>query len=198
MKKAKIIFLVFAIILVYFLANMFEIYNYSFIDEKQVSEVGIVLGAASYNGEVSRVYEERLNHSIELYNEGYIEKVIVTGGVSGEDEISEAEAAYHYLTLQGIPKEDVILEDKSTTTEENLLNSKLIMERKGYTESIIISDPLHMKRAILLSDYLELSSHSSPTKTSRYISFSTKMPFLIRETFLYIGYKWYNFFRGIF
>ncbi len=197
MKKFKNIILILLLICVYFFANALSIYKYSLVDEKRKVDVGIVLGAAAYNGEVSKVYAERLNHAIKLYNEQYIKKIIVTGGTQIPTDISDAKAAYNYLVSNGISNNDILLEDKSTITEENLVHSKTIMKKSGFKEAIIISDPFHMKRAMLLADNLGMTAYSSPTRTSRYISLKTKVPFLARETFFYISYKWYNLFRNI-
>ncbi len=196
-KNKKIIMLFFLLIMIYFFINALSIYNYSLVDEKRKVDVGIVLGAATYNGEVSKVYAERLHHAVKLYNEHYIDKIIVTGGTQIPTDVSDARAAYNYLISIGIPKNDIIIEEKSTITEENLANSKMIIEKEGFKEAIIISDPLHMKRSMLLADNLGMTAYSSPTGTSRYISLKTKVPFLARETFFYISYKWYNFFRNI-
>ncbi len=40
----------------------------------------------------------------------------------------------------------------------------------------------------------QCKAYSSPTSTTRYISLKTKLPFLAREVFFYIGYKWYRWF----
>ena len=99
-----------------------------------------------------------------------------------------------YLLSQGIPEEAVLMEDQSSITQENLENSKVIMEENGYKTAIIVSDPLHMKRAMLLAEDAGITAYSSPTPTTRYVSLRTKIPFLARETFYYIGYKWYRVF----
>ena len=51
-----------------------------------------------------------------------------------------------------------------------------------------------MKRAMLLAEDAGITAYSSPTPTTRYISMRTKIPFLVRETFYYIGYQWYRLF----
>ena len=65
-------------------------------------------------------------------------------------------------------------------------------QRQKADVAIIVSDPLHMKRAMLLEEEAGINAYSSPTPTSRYVSLRTKIPFLARETFYYIGYKWYR------
>ena len=68
------------------------------------------------------------------------------------------------------------------------------MDGNHLETAVIVSDPLHMKRAMLLAEDAGITAYSSPTPTTRYISMRTKIPFLARETFYYIGYQWYRLF----
>lgn len=192
--KNKVILLLIFLIVGYIGKNVFDICSFSTKDQRQKADVAIILGAAAYNGEVSPVFRERINHGIILYQEGCVDRLIVTGGTAEGAEESEASAARDYLLSQGIPEEAVLLEEESSITQENLENSKVIMEENGFETAIIVSDPLHMKRAMLLAEDAGIKAYSSPTPTSRYVSLRTKIPFLARETFYYIGYKWYRVF----
>ena len=196
MKKAVKIFIGAAVLIViYIAANAVSICTFGMRDEKCISDAAIILGAAAYGEEVSPVYQERLNHAVTLYNEGYAEKLIVTGGVGKGQNNSDAYAAKKYLISQGIPTEDILTEDTSTITQENLINSKKIMDEKGYKSAIIVSDPLHMKRSLLLAKDAGITAFSYPTPTSKYVSLKTKAPFLLREVYYYIGYKWHRSFK---
>ena len=192
--KYKVLMLLILFLVIYIGKNVFDICAFSAEDQKCRADVAIILGAETYNGEVSPVYRERINHGITLYEEGYVDRLIVTGGTADEAEESDASSAKKYLLSQGIPEEAVLMEDQSSITQENLENSKVIMEENGYKTAIIVSDPLHMKRAMMLAEDAGITAYSSPTPTTRYVSLRTKIPFLARETFYYIGYKWYRVF----
>lgn len=192
--KYKVLILLILFLVIYIGKNVFDICAFSAEDQKCRADVAVILGAAAYNGEVSPVYRERINHGITLYEEGYVDRLIVTGGTADQGEESDASAAKKYLLSRGIPEEAVLIEDQSSITQENLENSKAIMEENGYETAIIVSDPLHMKRAMLLAEDAGITAYSSPTPSTRYISLRTKIPFLARETFYYIGYKWYRIF----
>ncbi len=190
---AAVILIILAVI--YIITNAVSIWVFGNTDEKTKSDVAIILGASTYNGEVSPVYKERINHGIELYNEDYVDKLIVTGGIGKGSDISDAESAKNYAVMCGIPENDVFVEDKSAITQENLENSKIIMDENNLKTAIIVSDPLHMRRAMLLAKDAGITSYSSPTKTTKYVTFKTKFPFLAREVFFYIGYKWWRIFN---
>lgn len=196
MKKVyKAFTAVLILIIAYIAANVISICSFSTKEQKQKSDAAIILGASTSNGEVSSVYQERINHGIDLYNEGYVDKLIVTGGVGKGNDKSDAYAAKQYAVLQGVPETDILTEDTSTITQENLGNSKLIMNENKYSTAIIVSDPLHMRRAMLLAEDTGINAYSSPTQTSRYVSLRTQVPFLAREVFFYIGYKWWRIFN---
>ena len=172
-----------------------SIWTYAGRDETRRADAAIVLGAAVWETGPSPVYQERLNQAVRLYEQGYVEKLIVTGGKLDGSTMSDAAVGGSYLVEQGIPAEAVLLEEHSTITEENLNNAAEIMSREGLRTALIVSDPLHMKRAMLLAKDAGLEAYSSPTATSRYRSFGTKLGFLAREVFYYIGYRMLRLFR---
>ena len=50
-----------------------------------------------------------------------------------------------YAISQGVPEDDILTEDQSTVTLENLINAKKIMDVEHYKTALIVSDPLHRK-----------------------------------------------------
>lgn len=186
----------FAVIFVLLIVYIFTgavIYNYGKTDEKQSADVIIVLGAAASDDGVSPVYRERINHAIWLYENNYADYIITTGGIADGNIKSDAEIAKEYIVTCGIPASKVFTENKSSITEENLkyakeIMKKEIMKKENFSSCIIVSDPLHMKRSMLMAKDFGLEAYSSPTPTTRYKSAKTQIPFLIREDFFYLGY----------
>jgi len=172
-----------------------HVVQYGKVDEKTHCDVAIVLGAATSDGEVSPVYRERINHSIWLYENGYVDSLILTGGVGEGNDISDASAAKQYAIKMGVPEQAILIEEKSTITEENLEYAKMIMDEHSLDTAIVVSDPLHMKRAMLMANDYGITAYSSPTPTTMYRSTKTQIPFLAREVFFYIGYSIVRIFR---
>jgi len=141
------------------------------------------------------VYRERINHGIWLYENGYVDYLILTGGVGEGNEKSDAYVAKQYAIEKGVPEQAILIEEQSTITEENLEYAKTIMDAHAMGTAIIISDPLHMKRAMLMANDYGITAYSSPTPTSMYRSAKTQLPFLGREVFFYIGYSVVRLFR---
>lgn len=192
-KKIKKLFLIAIIlILIYTISAGASIIFYGTKDEKCFADAAIVLGAATYNGELSPVYKERANHAINLYKDGYVKKLIFTGGYGEDNEISDSYSAKLYAVSQGVPEKDILIEEKSTITQQNIEFSKELMLNDNLETAIIVSDPLHMKRAMLMAEDYGIETYSSPTPTTRYITLKSKFPFLLREMFFYTGYLVYR------
>lgn len=173
----------------------FSISNYASKDETQKADAAIILGAAVENGTPTPVFRERINHAIALYQDGYVRFLIFTGGIGDGDGISEAQAAKNYALAMGIPETAIFIEENSHITEENMENAKRIMDAQHLQTALIVSDPLHMKRAMLMAQDYGITAYSSPTKTTMYQTAKTKLPFLAREIVMYIGYSCIRIFR---
>ena len=169
-------------------ALAFSIVRYGERDGTREADCILVLGAGTWEGEVSPVFMERLRHAAELYRAGYAGKIILTGGLDPRNTIPDAEAARRWMVSEGIPEEDLLLEEKSRYTHENFLFAKEIMEREGLSTALVVSDPLHMKRAMLCAGDFGVEGYPSPTRTTRYRSARTILPFLARETGCFVLY----------
>ena len=169
-----------------------SIWRYGAVDETRPADVAIVLGAGTFNGVVSPVYQERINHGVWLYQNGYVKKLILTGGYGAGSTVSDAAAAGQYAVSIGMPEADILLEEGSAITQENLQYARELMEEAGDETALVVSDPLHMKRAMLLAKDAGIEAYASPTPTSRYKSLKTKAKFLAREVLYYIGYRAYR------
>lgn len=151
-------------------AVMAEIVRFGEQDEAQEVDAIIVLGAAVSRGRPTAVFRERINHALLLYDQGYANTIIFTGGVGYGDEISEAAAARNYAIERGVPPEAILVEETSTSTLENLLNARAVAAENGHGRFLIVSTPSHMKRALLIASDLGMEAYPSPTRTIRWIS----------------------------
>ncbi len=165
-----------------------SIYAYRNDDAGLRADAAVVLGAAVWSDEPSPVFKERINHAVELYRRGRVRKIIFTGARGSRNEPAESVAAKEYAAGLGVPASDILLEKRSHTTYQNLLHAKRVAEAHGLRRVLVVSDPLHMKRAMSMACDLGLEAHPSPTPTSRYRTAGTKLSQLMRETYFYAGY----------
>ena len=165
-----------------------RIYSFSNNSSNASADAAVVLGAAVWTSKVSPVFRERINHGIDLYRNGKVRKIIFTGGQGNPGEPTEASAARQYALERGIPAADILIEEKSHTTYENILYAKQLADSHGITKVLIVSDPLHMKRAVAMASDVGLAAEPSPTPSTRYQGLKSQMTLLAHETYYYIGY----------
>jgi uncharacterized SAM-binding protein YcdF (DUF218 family) len=160
-------------------------------DRAKPSDCAIVLGAAAYGNRPSPVFAERINHAIGLHRSGTVEYLLFTGGRVTAADKSESAVARTYALEAGVPAAAILTEDVSRTTGQNLQEAKRVMEANGMRTAVIVSDPLHLKRAASMAKDTGIEAVTSPTRTSRYRSFGAKASFLVREVFYLHGY-WFT------
>jgi uncharacterized SAM-binding protein YcdF (DUF218 family) len=171
------------VLLLCLVGTAISIRNYSkkFFDEK--SDVAIVLGAGTSNGALSKVYEERVLHAINLLYDSKVDKIIFTGGYGENESISDATAAMDYALKKGISKNKLLIEEKSTITFFNIKNSKDIMVKENLSSALVVSDPYHIKRSMHMCDLIGIKALPSPTPTTMYRSRKTKFGFFNEREF---------------
>lgn len=165
-----------------------DIWRYAGIVADRPADAALVLGAAVLGNEPSPVLAERLRHARQLLETGQVRAIVVTGGRSPEDDLSEAEASRDWLVAEGVPADAIVLENASRTTIENLLLARPVLSQAGLQSVLIVSDPLHMRRAMLIAERMGLDAAPSPTQTSRFQSWGTTLPFLGREVWFMAQY----------
>jgi hypothetical protein len=137
------------------------------------------------------VFRERINHAIALYQSERVEKLIFTGGTRKEGYPSEGEVARKFAIKQGIPSHDILYETRSKDTYQNLVNTRLLIQKHKIHSVIIVSDPYHMARAIAIARDLGIPATPSPTPTSRYTEASeqARWKFFIEESYSLFIYR---------
>jgi len=187
-RFGKIVLAIIAVTVVVFTVTAARIYRYSSVAIDKQADAAVVLGAAVWSQNVSPVFRERINHAVDLYRKGKVRKLIFTGGQGNSNEPTEAAAASSYAQANGIPIQDILVEQKSHTTFENIVNAKHLADANSLKTVLIVSDPMHMKRAMTMARDVGLIAYPSPTPTTRYVGWRTQMSELARETFYYLGY----------
>ena len=166
-----------------------SIYAYSRRTTAASAQAAIVLGASVWGQEPCPVFKERINHAIVLYRAGKAQKLLFTGGLGKGSEIAESESAKRYAIRQGVPAADIFTESESHTTLENLRFAQQVARQHQLTSFLLVSDPLHMKRAMTMANDMGLRVESSPTPTTRYKTFRSQWGMLTQETYFYIDYR---------
>ena len=146
-----------------------------------VDRCAIVLGAAVADGVPSPVYAGRLEHAVALHDAGSVDVIFFTGGVGEGDVISEAAAGRAFAVEHGVAVEHTAVEEASTTTADNLRFIAPVVAAAGRQRCFLVSDPLHLRRAVALATDAGLDVVPSPTPTTRVRSFVPRATMALRE-----------------
>lgn len=140
----------------------------------------VVLGAGLINGKVSPLLAGRVQKGVELLKQNPRAKIIMSGGQGRDEPRSEALAMKEYALSLGVPADQIILEDQSTNTAENIkFSQKLIPANQAVG---IVTNNFHLLRALLLSRRFGLACRGYGSKSRFYYSLNA----FIREFAGYI------------
>ena len=144
----------------------------------------LVLGAKTQDNVMSNALRARVDYAIELYHTGQVGAVIFTGGFRDKDparEWSESALARDYAMQRGVPSERIWIEQRSTTTLENLREAQAIVNAQGFAQVALVSDRWHLARAQAMARDLDLPVVPAPTPYSVYRSPWHQAKFIWRE-----------------
>lgn len=143
-------------------------------------ETVIVLGCQVYGETASRPLRARAERGAEFLRENKNAVAILCGGQGNGESISEAECMKRIMLENGIDEKRLYLEDKSTSTEENInFASDIILQNKLSTDVVIISSDYHCERAKMIAKRNGFLASCIPVKTNKYsyITFCTREVF---------------------
>lgn len=154
-----------------FVALMLYSWFYCILPKKKNYDYIIIHGAGLLGGErVTPLLAKRLQKGIEAYIKfGRHSKIIVSGGKGTDEKISEAEAMKNYLLENNIEEENIICENKSTTTLENLQFSKNIIElQKKKYKCLFVTNNYHVFRTSLFAKKINFNAQGLGCRTALY------------------------------
>jgi len=135
-------------------------------DGGRQADVILVLGSAVWpNEQPSPSLRARMNRAIDLYRDGYAPYLILSGGL-GRYPPEEAEVMRRLALEAGIPQEVLLLDKEAHSTWESIVKTEEILEEKGWGSVLIVSDPFHIYRALLMAQDAGLVAYGSPALDS--------------------------------
>lgn len=134
------------VLVAFFIIDTLLVVGIGFVNPKiEHADDAVILGAAIY----SVALHNRTEKAIELFKEGKVDTLVLSGGKISVGDITEAQGMKRIISKELNPLPPIILEDKSNTTYENIKNTKNLI---GTDKSIVIvSDRFHIARAVLLA-----------------------------------------------
>ena len=164
-KISIIIYSVVIIVVIYIAFLHIKMYQSSHQSIPKQVDYMIVLGAKVNGTSPSLSLQNRIDTAARYLKENEKTIVIVSGGQGPDEDISEAEAMRQGLVAQGIGAERIIIEDKSTSTYENMSFSKKLIP-SGLDTGLLVTNDYHLYRAQLISKTGRIRRNGSSCKNA--------------------------------
>ena len=159
-------------------------------DSRPGSDAIVVLGSAQYNGVPSSIFEARLEHALELYEEGVAPVIVTVGGKATGDQFSEAEAGREYLADAGVPDDALLAVQEGVDTLESMRAVATQFDDRGWETAVLVTDPWHAMRAERMAEDAGMDASSSPTRQGPAVQTrTTQFRYILRETAAYLLYR---------
>ena len=117
-----------------YLPHLQIIWNYLWLNQTP-QQSDVIVGFGNFNTDIAR-------RAAQLYHQGYAPKILFTGGLGRNTEglLPEPEAVrFARVAMEcGVPKEDILLEDKSANTKENIEFTRQLLEKQGIPHNRIL------------------------------------------------------------
>ena len=161
-------------------------------DYRRDADVAVVLGARVYpDGTLSLALSDRLDTAAELFREGRVRFVLVSGA-TGIEGINEADAMRRYLFDAGLPEDRILFDPAGVNTLATARNTRRLMNEHRLTSALIVSHYFHLARCKLLFEEQGVSAVTVPARMSRRLVLEAY--YIFREC---VGYLWYALTRPL-
>lgn len=140
----------------------------------------VVLGSGLKGDKVTPLLKNRINKGIMVYKKQKCAKLIMSGGQGPDEFVAESVAMAKYAESIGVQRQDIIIEDRSKNTEENIQFSHRLMHDKN-AKFAIVTNYYHLFRALIIAKKHNIDCIGYGAKTKLYFSLNA----FVRE---FIGY----------
>lgn len=155
--------------------------------QEQKSNCLIVLGARVWpSGRMSTSLKHRCESALEKWQEGLAEYIIVCGAKGSDEPETEALVMRKYLVENGVHERNIILEESSVNTQENLKNAKEIMGERGWTTAAVVTSNYHVQRALWLAKDYGITACGIPARPPK--TCSARVRAVLRESVSWVVY----------
>ena len=153
-----------SLIFAYFAISLFQVWSTGRSHHSGQVDAIVVMGAAQYDGRPSSQLQARLDHVIELWNEGIAPTIIVTGGNQPGDRFTEAESSTNYLVKNGVAFRDaheIVGKAVALGVQESKDLSELTLEQLQQFSDLIQADVF--EKALTLEASVNARNHIGGT-----------------------------------
>lgn len=135
-------------------------------DGGEPADAALVLGfALAADGSPRPQIIGRVDHAVALYKQGRVKRLVLSGG-AGRAGHTEAGVMRDLALAAGVPADAIVLEEMSRSTIENFACSRPVLEQLAAPRVLLVTEPWHMTRAMLLAHRHGLYPAQSPASSA--------------------------------
>jgi uncharacterized SAM-binding protein YcdF (DUF218 family) len=152
------------------------------------ADVIVVMGTAQLNGRPGEALEARLIEAKRIYDLGYASSIITVGAGAPGDRTTEAASSKYWLRMNGIPAKTITAIEEGRDTLVSTKAYAAVMKKRYVSDVIIVTDPYHCKRAMVMANDQGVISTCSPVQTGPNTIANSGYRYLLREAGAYLVY----------
>ena len=131
------------------------------------AEAALILGAFVHeDGQVSGILRDRLMQGLQLYRQGLVPKLLVSGD-HGRPEYDEVNAMRIFLEERGVAPEDIFMDHAGFDTYDSMARARDVFAVKSV---LVVTQDFHLSRAVYIARALGLEAHGVSSDLSRFPS----------------------------
>ena len=123
-----------------------QIHCFGWTDYRRPGDAAVVFGCKVYpNGNLSTALSDRVRSACDLYHEGLVAHLIMSGG-PGRGDVHETEAMRDFAVKLGVPSESILIDSMGLSTDETVTNTVPLFRQHGFTRVLAVSHYFHLPR----------------------------------------------------
>lgn len=180
----------------FFLLISAHLVTFGRTDFRRPADAAVILGAKVYDdGSLSRALKDRLVTGIELYRQGLVSYLVMSGG-TGKNGLSEPRQMASYATkVGGVPAERILLDEAGINTAQSARNCGRIAREHGFKTYLTVSQYFHCARVKMIFERNGSSCYTVPTCSNEEVRAAGALTrdtfFLLREAVAFPFYFLY-------
>ena len=168
-------------------------------DIRKADVIVVLCGGIDKGRYLSRVSSQRMVRGAQLYFEGKAKKILFSGGIPPKKGVAEAAVMAQEAKRLNIPAEDILVEKRSQSTHEKVVEVKKMTEALRWKSLILVTSYSKMKRSLMAFEYAGFKVYPAPADPhEKYADGPLERISLFRELIHeYVGIIYYKIRRWI-
>lgn len=131
-------------------------------DIRKADVIVVLSGGIDKGRYLSRISSQRMVRGAQLYFEGRAKKILFSGGIPPKNGVAEAAVMAQEAKRLNIPAEDILVERRSQSTHEKVVEVKKITEALRWKSLILVTSYSKMKRSLMAFEYAGFKVYPAP------------------------------------